>query len=328
MNTSVSILENVPLNALIVNNHLPVNPRSINMSRFIRDSSADIADHSLFLRLNSENINDRVIEEFTLKLVPDGSNMDAICMLFPLTLCIDSNSFLLSIYGVIRCQKRFFTEELLQQHIATHKGFACTRCHNVFESENILKEHSTKCKGFVALKMTKMKIDGHQSLESVQSQNGSITFATAQPLQTLQDRIQREQQSPNRKMDKSLHGKPTQKVLSEDRIDNEVNERYHCVECDRYFKSGQSLGGHRARVHSVKRKQAKQKESDKINDFVNKQINEWREGLKSKGQVTGHGSGPQKSSKEGVSAISAMKEYVLSISTLFYLRKLVNLPTS
>eukprot|EP00486_Rosalina_sp_Unknown_P006622 CAMPEP_0201571550 /NCGR_PEP_ID=MMETSP0190_2-20130828/14400_1 /ASSEMBLY_ACC=CAM_ASM_000263 /TAXON_ID=37353 /ORGANISM="Rosalina sp." /LENGTH=363 /DNA_ID=CAMNT_0047996337 /DNA_START=395 /DNA_END=1486 /DNA_ORIENTATION=+ len=36
--------------------------------------------------------------------------------------------------------------------------------------------------------------------------------------------------------------------------DNEGNkEQYYCEECDRYFKNGQALGGHRSRVHSSRR---------------------------------------------------------------------------
>eukprot|EP01084_Bolivina_argentea_P049969 91886_1 len=35
--------------------------------------------------------------------------------------------------------------------------------------------------------------------------------------------------------------------------ENVTKEQYYCEECDRYFKNGQALGGHRSRVHSSRR---------------------------------------------------------------------------
>ena len=163
--------------------------------------------------------------------------------------------FNIAMCGAFRCQKRFFTEELLQQHISTHKGFPCMRCCNVFDSELELKEHGMECKGFTA-KMEFKKCE-------------SIAIATAQPLRKLQDRIKREQ--GHKKW--ASNGSAATAGRSED---DSLKERYYCADCDRYFKSGQSLGGHRARVHSVRRKR------DAANGLVNKELAKWREGLQKK----------------------------------------------
>lgn len=37
------------------------------------------------------------------------------------------------------------------------------------------------------------------------------------------------------------------------RVGADGREQYYCEECDRYFKNGQALGGHRSRVHSSRR---------------------------------------------------------------------------
>eukprot|EP01083_Nonionella_stella_P025473 70134_1 len=38
-----------------------------------------------------------------------------------------------------------------------------------------------------------------------------------------------------------------------DAVEGVSKEQYYCEECDRYFKNGQALGGHRSRVHSSRR---------------------------------------------------------------------------
>ena len=134
-------------------------------------------------------------------------------------------------YGCNLCQKRFFTEDLLEQHIKLHKGYPCNDCHNVYDTEQLLKDH--KCKKFVVQK----------------------------PLKELQDKILRESMAP-----KPI--KPgTYKKGTRHGQDAQVESTSHyCAECDRYFKSGQSLGGHRSRVHSRKRLEDKKKIDGMVNN--------------------------------------------------------------
>merc|ERR1712228_326365 len=118
-------------------------------------------------------------------------------------------------FGCNLCQKRFFTQDLLREHVKLHVGWPCNECLHIFEIEDEFKEH--QCNGFK-----------------------SVAIETAEPLKCLQDKIKKE--------------KEEQLIIK--------SGQYHCIECNRYFKSGQSLGGHRSRVHS-KKQSVKRKKSIK-----------------------------------------------------------------
>ena len=47
--------------------------------------------------------------------------------------------------------------------------------------------------------------------------------------------------------------RPSRRRTNDYHNDNINKEQYYCEECDRYFKNGQALGGHRSRVHSSRR---------------------------------------------------------------------------
>ena len=177
-------------------------------------------------------------------------------------------------YQCTHCKQKFARKQSLNKHIKMHIGWKCRFCSKIFESESQLKSHKTLMhkgvdaetgtkwfefgcnlcqKRFYTQDLLRKHVKLHNAFpcdkclyifeeeEALKQHNcngfKSVIIQTAEPLKCLQDKIKKE--------------KEAQLIIQ--------SKQFHCVECDRYFKSGQSLGGHRARVHSQKRSSDNQK---------------------------------------------------------------------
>eukprot|EP01083_Nonionella_stella_P302198 1040936_1 len=173
------------------------------------------------------------------------------------------------------CSARFATSSRLNKHKKKHTGYKCRFCDDTFKTEYQLKQHkkaehssilNKKASNYIIGKrwfpfgckycglrfLEKELLQAHRTLhDGLICDKCDTLFATkillmehkgtCKGIKVVKEVIN---DTPNKT-------KRPKKVYAKQGVEN---KNHHCFQCDRYFPSGQSLGGHRASAHRANRK--------------------------------------------------------------------------